>query len=485
MSGPGHPSAGGKKLRWQLFTNSAAQAVGRLLVALVRLVIAGILVRAYGKESFGEYSLVMGLLTVADWLVDFGTTDVFVREYSRQPADGRRLLRILTLTRCIQIPAAALVLIGVGAALRYPPHVLLAILTGSLNLIFFGGVLIYRVIFRAELTIEHESIAELVSVLSMLPMVALTVRWHGGLVALLLCHVVSRVIYFTVCWWFGRSRFSLSTKDAGRADVRQALQSSAVIGVIGFLIGGHETIDVVVLSKLASLTDLAYYSAAQRLIWPVLMVLGSVAGTFYPVYASFWVNRRPDFDGLCQRALETILLLAGAASAVALASAEFMMGLLGPDLVGGAAALRLLSVLCFLKSITSTLGPVLYAVQAQNQALRFIVCAVLAKASLMVVLAPAYGYMGVAIGALVVEVLAGVIPTAVMVRKYAGYRVHWLCPAKIFAIMAVAGSVPRLILPPGSWMAGGVALLMYGALAILTGTFRPAELAALIKERKA
>jgi O-antigen/teichoic acid export membrane protein len=60
--------------------NATAQGGGRILIALLRLVIAGMIVRVYGTSTFGEYSLVFGILTVAEWVADFGTTEVFVRE---------------------------------------------------------------------------------------------------------------------------------------------------------------------------------------------------------------------------------------------------------------------------------------------------------------------------------------------------------------------------------------------------------------------
>src|SRR5262249_35637368 len=157
--------------------------------------------------------------------------------------------------------------------------------------------------------------------------------------------------------------------------------------------------------------DLAYYSAAQRLVWPIVMALSSVGATLYPLVASYWPHDRSGFENASQRALNVVLLLAGAAACCAFAGAKFLMGLLGHDLVEGATALRIFALLLMVKAVSATLGPVLYVLHAQRLALQFILVAVAAKAILVLAVAPRYGYIGVATAALIVECLFAAIPS--------------------------------------------------------------------------
>jgi O-antigen/teichoic acid export membrane protein len=325
---------------WSVLKNSAAQVAGRVCVALIRLFVAGIILRSYGKGMFGEYSLLFGLLTIADWLVDFGTTDVFVREFSREPQNGQRLLRILTAAKIIQVPAGFVTIAALILVLRYPANIIEAGLVGAVNLVFFAGVLVYRVLFRTTMTMEREVVAELISVGCMVPMIAFVCAHRGGLVALLGCHLISRAIFCGGCFLLGKNRYRFSLAGVTWQDVSGGLRSSGAIGVIGFLVGGYEAIDMILLSKLGSFSDLAFYAAAQRLVWPLLMVLGSVGTTFYPIYAAYWPHKQEQFERTCQRSLDTVLLLAGLGVCSLLAGANFFMRLLGPDLASGAAVLR-------------------------------------------------------------------------------------------------------------------------------------------------
>lgn len=467
-------------LGWAVFKNASAQVAGRMMIALSRLVVAGLIVRSYDKSMFGEYALILGLLSIADWLVDFGTTEVFVREICRDRESEPRLLRILTAVKLLQFPVALSALLAIMLVLRYPAHIIEAGLVGGLNLIFYALVLVYRVDFKSTLTMEREVVAESLSVLALIPLVAIICQYHGTLIDLVACQLISRAIFFGVCFLFGRKRFLPSVQGVEWRDVWLSYHSIAAIGIIGFLVGGYETIDVLVLSKLSSFSDLAYYSAAERLVWPVLMALAAVGTTFYPVIAAYWPHSRTDFDRACQRGLDTVLLLAGFALASLLAGAEFFMGLLGPELVRGASVLRVLAVLCLVKAIPSTVGPVLYVVRAQTKVLQFILAALVAQAIVMVLLAPRFGYMGVAYGALAVETFFGAVPTIYFLQKLADFRVQWTIPIKAIVTTLFAALVPRLLGIHGLACAL-LAPVFYGVLVFLIGAVRVSEVRSVLR----
>jgi O-antigen/teichoic acid export membrane protein len=442
------------------------------------------IVRVYGTATFGEYSLVFGILTVAEWVADFGTNEVFVREVCREPARRGPLLRILTAAKLLQVPAAYAVLAGILLALRYPREIVEAGLLGGLAMVFYGGVLVYRVVFRADLAFEREVMAELVSVLAMIPLIALASSQGAGLRVLVACHVVSRAVFFALCYFLGRGAHHLSVAGVASKDVRWAFQSAAAMGVIGFLVGIYEAADILLLSKL-DFAGVAYYAGAQRIVWPLLMALASVGATLYPVLSSYWPREPRDFERALQNGIHAVVLLAGVALSSLLAGAEFFMGLLGRELVTGAPALRVLAVLCFVKAITSTLGPVLYVVHAQRQALRFIVVALVAKVIVAALLASWYGYMGVAVGALLVEVCFAAVPPVFLLRRFTGYRVKWRVPLLVAATASAAGGVPWLFGWAGSFLAAVMAPALFVALAFASGAVHLEELRPLLKRRVA
>ena len=468
-------------LRTRVLRNTGAQMVGRVIIALSRLVVAAIIARMFGAGTFGEYALILGLLAIAEWIVDFGTTEVFVREACREPARERALLRIVTALKLVQVPIAFAILAAVILVLRYPGHVVHAGLVAGASLAFYAGVLVYRVIFKSHLRLEREVAAEFVSVLAMIAMVVAIVRFGGGLAALMACHVVSRGIFLVMCIALGRRNFELSVKGVTARDLKWGAGISVTIGVIGLLVAVYEMLDVLLLSKLGTAVELGYYSGAQRLIWPILLALAAVGGTLYPVAARHWPADRAQFAGACQRGLDAVLVLAGIALSSTLAAAEFFLGLLGPELAAGAPALRLLSLLVFFKAITSTLGPVLYVVHAQRHTLLFIAVAVAMKAVVIAALASRFGYLGVAMGALVVEFFFAVVPTVFLLRLHGGLHLHWTVAAKVAIAIAAAVGCTAYLLPGASIAAAVVAPVVYLALCAATGALRLADVRLLVR----
>jgi len=466
--------------RSRILRNTGAQMVGRMAIALLRMVVAAIIARVFGAATFGEYALVLGLLAFAEWIVDFGTTEIFVREVAREPARERALLRIVAALKVVQVPLAMLALALAVAALGYPGHVVQAALAGGVSLLFYAGVLVFRVTFKARLMLEREVAAEAVSVVAMIAMVLATVRMGGGLVALLACHAASRAIFCALCMAFGRRDFTLSVKGVTPADMKWGARISMTVGLIGLLVALYEMVDLVLLSKLATTAELGYYSGAQRLLWPILLALGSIAGTLYPVAARYWPADRARFAEACQQGLDAVAVLAGVALSSMLAAAEFYLGLLGPALVAGAPALRLLSLLVFIKAISSTLGPVLFVVHAQRQTLFFIAVAIAMRVLAIAVLVARMGYLGAAVGAILVEIAFGAAPTVFLLWRHGGLRLSWVATAKVALAIAVAAAATTTVVPGASLAAALLAPLVFLAAAAALGALRVDDLRLLL-----
>lgn len=460
--------------------NSVALAVGRGTIALTRLVIAAIIVRLAGADLFGEYALLFGMLAMAEWATDFGTTEIGVREIRQAPESTNARLSVLALTKVVQVPLACALLFLLLFALQYPARIVEAGAVAAASLVFAAGIAVYRTLFKSGLTMEQEMIAEFASVLLMIPLIAIAIRHGGGLLALMGCHVISRAVFFGICHRFARGRVRLKWRVVRRAEMRELLVEAFPIGVIGLLVAVYETLDVLVLSKLGTSTQLAYYTAAQRLLWPALLTLGSIATTLYPVVAGMWPQSPERFARACQTGLDVVLVLAGLAACTAYAGAEFFIGLLGPQLVAGAPVMQVLALLIFVKAFATTLGPVLYVVRAQKHALLFISCALLAKALAIWAMVGPFGYLGIAAAAVVVEVCFSAVPSVWLLQRFSSWRLDWRVPLKVFGATAGAGLAARAVAPDASVLAALIAAFMFLALTWAFGVAAPARIKALL-----
>lgn len=471
-------------IAWNVLKNSAVQIGGRLLIGLSRLLLAGIIVRAYGQATFGQYSLIFAMLTITEWLLDFGTCDVFVRDICRDPASGPRKLRILMAARSCQLPVAFGALAIILMALHYPQSTLKAGLLAGLSMSFYAYVLVYRVGFRVTLTTERDVIAELISVIVLVFSVALVCKAGWGLAAIFVCQIVSRAVFLVVCVFLGRDFYRPSLRDFRTSGAVESLRLSAPIGVSGLLVLVYETVDILLLARLAGFNDVAYYSAAQRFIWPLLLVQQSIGSAMYSVIASHWPRSPKAFADACQRCFETVLLVGGLPIVSMIAGAYFFVGLLGHRLAEGAPVLRILAAMCFVKAVSSTIGPVLYIVKAQKQVLRFIIVALLIKIIVVAMMAHWYGFMGTAAGALIVDICCVAAPSIYLVQRLTSYRVQWRVPLKALASALLASLLTTFLLREHAFAAAWLAPAIYLTLIFASGAIRMSEVRLLLKRER-
>lgn len=464
----------------QVARSTASQIGGRVAIALARLALASIIIRTFGVETFGWYALLVAVLSIGEWLLDFGTIERAVKEMCRDPRGERAHLAVLVRTKLAQLPVAVAVVALTLVAMRYPADVVRAGLAGAVGFVFFAGVLVQYAVFRARVRMELAVISELVSVLAMLPMLALAGRMEGGLVSILLAHTASRAVFFGMAVLLGRA--SLRPFAPGGEGTAAGLRAALPFGLVGLGLIGYDALDLLVISRVSSEGDLAAWSVAQRLTGPVIVALGAVGVTLYSIAGRRWPDRAA-FGRSVQQGFDAVWLLAGMALVPLSAAAGWVTALLGEGLEEAVPLLRVLAVLCVIKALTLTLSPLLYVIDAQQAALRLITVAVVAKVCVLVPLAAGFGAMGAAGAAIAVEITFITLPLFVLLTRRTGWRCSWRVPARVAAIAAVSIAAGSL-LPEGA-VAGLAAAGCYAVLVVVTGTVRLRDARRLLAPRAA
>jgi O-antigen/teichoic acid export membrane protein len=222
--------------------------------------------------------------------------------------------------------------------------------------------------------------------------------------------------------------------------------------------------------------DTAHFAAAQRLAWPLMITLSAVGGTLYSVAAAAWPHDVPRLELACQRGFDTVVVVGLAAVAAGIAGAEFLLALIGPEMVAGAPAFGVLLVLCVVKAISMTVGPALLVVGAQRVVLTIVGVALMCKLLAGLAVIPHYGFVGLAWSALGVESCCVMVPILVVVGRRAGIRLRYGMVLRAVLICAVSTLATKAWLGSHGLWPVLMAPTLYLALALATGTLRPSEL---------
>ncbi len=465
-------------LTWSVFKNAASQTGGRLLLTLVRFGIAVLIVRYLGIDRFGEYSLILSLLLVTEWIVDFGLTDVAVRAMCQDPARERPLLRALAAAKAIQVVVGFAFFIGVLLAMRYPASILRSGVVAGTEVLFYGGILVYRSMFKARLAMERDVMAEVAGALVMIPLIWLACLQDAGLEVLVACYVLSRAVSFGAAAAMGHRSCSLDPRGAAAADVRWAFKAALPLGLAGLLVALYNAMDLIMLSKLADVRSVGLFSAALRLIWPVLIVVEAIGASVFPVLSSFWQRRMDDFRLTLQRALDAVILAAAGAFCLFQVGSEFLLGLIGPEMVEAAGILKLLACAVVARAVTGILAPLVIVTGRQHHALWLTVIGPTSKAALLVWLIPKYGALGAAYTWLVTDVVVGLVPTLLVTQHLIGFRLRWGVLLKAAAASAATLALCTLAGIADTFAGFAAAAFLFPALAV---AFRAVSVADLLR----
>jgi O-antigen/teichoic acid export membrane protein len=457
-----------------LFRNSVSQILGRLLLSAVRLVTASLIVRLVGSVRFGEYTLVLSFLLIFEWLSDFGQTDIAVRDIARRPEREVEVLHALAQLKALQGAAASLLLPLTVLLLGYPRPLVEAAAIGSLGLLAYAGVQVFRTVFKVRMRMERDVLAELASALVLVPLTWWACRNGAGVQVLIACYAASRLVFFGLAVAMARGEVA-KWAPPPRGLALQLLRTALPLGLSGLLVWLYDAIAPVLLSKIADMHAVALYSAPARYVFAVLALVQALNTAFFPLLSRQWSKAGDEFSALQQTALEASVLIAVGFICVAAASAGFLMNLIGPGVVQAAPVLQLMCCIVLIRAVSIAMSPLIIIVGRVGLSMWLTIGSLALQAALLPILVPRYGALGAVAGYLAVEV-ATIVPTVLVGQSASGVRLAWGRPGLLVGCGLAALAATRLSPLWGGWTGGGLCGLLFLAFALASNAVPAAKL---------
>lgn len=464
---------------WAIFKNTGAQMSGHVFLTGLKYAAYILIFRSLGPETFGEYSLIIALLSYGEIVLDFGFNEIFVQDLSRRPEQKQHLLSVMTATKGLQTIAAYLLLTLMLFTLKYREEIIVAALIGGLEFFFTAGVLVFRGLFRAALVLERNVLAEIVSVTVFILLLFICCLKQAGLSMLFVSLIVSRLVFFMMCFLFGKDLVGRFRIKWDAPAMRAFFVNSLPVGLSMIMVGIYNSMDLLMLSKMDVWRSVGLYSAAYRFVLPLVSLPSALMGAMYPIFCSYWQQQMDRFHQLFQTGMNYVVLLAGAILCGVIAPADFLMGLFGQEAVQASPALRMLAFAIAIMSLSTMIGPMLVVMKRQWLAFIIGLSGAAINGFLNFLLIPKFSYMGAAFATLATEICV-IIPAIVMVQRIAGYRLHWGILWRVFLPVAISLLIVRQTEFQDRFVGGLIALIVFLLGSLITGAIQPKEIKALL-----
>ena len=355
--------------------NALSILTSDVMSRMTSFVLYALVARRLGAQEFGQLTLAFTLFYTFQVFAIGGLKTLIVRQVAKDRAQTRLYFingcTIATLTSLASIVA----LWSFVHLMHYPPGTTGVILVLSFGLLPYAISAVCEGLFQAWEQMRYIAYVNVPVNIAKVAGAFLLLTTNRGLYPVVLILLSSFAVIAVVEIWILLRRFSSVPAyldfHFSLATMRSA---STFLGIDGTL-AVMSSLNILLLSKLATETNVGLYSAATQLMAPLLLVYQSMAQSIFPVMCRKIEPGYQSLKRIAEQAIELLLVLALPAAAGLYFMGDRVLSLLykNPAFSHAFPALRIVAWVLILQVFTSVLGQVLVASHREKITLRIVV----------------------------------------------------------------------------------------------------------------
>jgi O-antigen/teichoic acid export membrane protein len=456
------------------------QVGGRAILASMRFGIAILVSRQMGVETLGIYALVLSYILIAEWLVDFGQTDIAVKQLSARPDDREHLTASLWWLKWIQGLLVAMALSFMLIMQHQLPSLTSVGVLAGLSVLMYAGGQVFRIDLRARMRMDLDMAAEVTATFVLVLLVWGAASIDAGIDALIAGYALSRVLQFSMMWHWSRPPLMTSDLDRALKAAGKVLLEALPLGFVGLLAAIYESMDALALARWASHADVGIFTASNRLVMIAVMVIQAVSVVVYPLLAAQWVHDIVSFRRTLQATLDASIVFAGGVGCALYTAAGEIGHLFTKSDSAISETLGLLVWLVFARVTMVVLSQMVVVAGKQIYTVWLTGMVLLAKWIALAYLVPGGGAMGAVKASLITE-FASLLPTLWLCQYVSGVKLSWQVPIRAMASAIVIVLLVEYIAPSRTILHGFMAFVVYLAVSAALGAIRSTDIETLRK----
>lgn len=435
--------------------------------------------RYLGTFEFGQLSLALTLFYTFQVVAVAGLKTLITREVAKDPTTTDRYLingsALVLVTSLFAIMALAAFVWLMG----YARETSIIILLLSLGLIPYALTAICEAVFQAWERMHFIAYAHIPANIAKLALAFLLLTQGYHVPHLVLLIATSLTLTAGCAWWLmlRHIRRPQLTLDIGFA--WKTIRATVPFLGIDVVIALWASLQIILLSALASETDVGLFNSTAQLIVPVTLIFKSLVESLFPSLCRHAERSPLGLERISKRLVELLLGIALPTAIALFFLAEPLLLVLysDQDFLSAAAALRIMAWILIFRALTSALGQVLLASRHEQKTLRIVSIDTLLSLAFGVVLIANFGILGAAMTKLLTSIInfaQHYYSVSKLVGRLGLLQLAWkplvasLSLIGCFLALQPMGDIPAMI------VAGAVYILTLIALdVIVSGGFRP------------
>lgn len=459
--------------------NVGALAFGHVATNVVGFVSFAYIARVLGPGGFGLVNFASAILAYFSLAATMGIPTLASREIARNRSNAGQIAGDMMVTRFVLASIAFLALIAATPFIAPSQQMRVILLISGVGL--FSGAASIEWAYAGVERLIVPAIAGVVGALLHLGLVFLLVRSVGDVTLAVVASLAGGIasaclqVFIFHRWYHLRVRFVWS-------QMREIIRASVPFAISAFMIQIYYNIDSVILGYMRGATEVGYYNAAYKIVLFVNGFTGLYVQTIYPVISRLYSSDPSMVRPFLRRALNFVTVVAlplGVGGT--LVASRLITFIFGPQYLSSGVPFGILIWSVVIIAFSVHYGNTLLACNGERVYAHGVAWGAMSNLVLNLVLIPSFG----APAAAATTVLAEAVVMAYMVVAVAA-RIGYYGPDPRLALKAAAnvtvmGLVVWALLGRINVLAViGVGAVLYGALALVTGTLRVRDVLLLL-----
>lgn len=378
------------------------QIVARVANLALGVVVTALLVRALGKDGYGQWSTIFLILGLIAYFASFGMEEIAIREAAREPESefewigAVMMLRLLALAPVMIVSLIAVVLLQQSQEMLIAGVIMVLVMP-------FGGIGAIGLIF--QLRVDNRIPMVVVTLRSVLWGAAVLIIFleHGHLLALAIA-LVSTNMVGTIVQAVAARKVAKGWPRPSRKRLAPLFRASIPVGVSGVLIIAYARLDQVILYSLAGARSAGLYGSVYTVLDSAHFIPGSILTTMAPVIAAAWPHDPARLERAARMTAELLCVGSFGALAFAIVAADPVVRLIfGAEFEPAAKALPVLGAAFILIAFGYLNGNLMLVLGLQNKLMHIGLAALVVNVAGNLILVPIFGFMGAAWMTLITE----------------------------------------------------------------------------------
>jgi O-antigen/teichoic acid export membrane protein len=392
----------------RISSNIFFNGLGKIYDMVTAIVWIALIARYLGRDGFGEYSLILAVLSMSIIIPEIGLNNVLIREVSRDKDRAPEMLKATIQVRLLLSIVCILVVVLIIFLSTKDPAVRASTLVGIIWILGRLAMSTNNAVFFAYERVQYDTFVTFAYCTLVLAFLIAAIRLDLGIVGVLGSFSLAAGLGGGLSSVIRRRKFLKAAEKVQKGLPRFIFKEALPVGGTRALRLAGNKIDTLILAWLRTSGEVAIYSGAYNLILRITSIPFLISRPLFPLISRLAgaPEEKKRFQMVTEKSIKLMLIIAlPSCIGLAVIADKVVLLIFGPEFDSAVGVMRTLSLVLMFLFPSAPASFTVIAINRQTYLLRTLGLCIALNIALDFLLIPHMGYYGPCVATMTAELL--------------------------------------------------------------------------------